>query len=75
MSTLINLCKNVHVSVPVVLALFFTILPIWAPALEKKCTDTYRVLVLYGIAAASLSGPPQKKDLPPSDPGSKTGSL
>lgn len=60
LSNLVNGAKNVHISVPLILALGLEIVPIWFPQYKQQCSDTQKLLLGYGVLAAANSGPSEK---------------
>lgn len=60
--------KNVHVSVPIYLAIACEIAPIWLPQYEAQIKHTQKVLIFYGLMSASNSPGAPATPPPPAPP-------
>jgi len=68
LGTLLAGSKNPHVSVPLLLAVLLEILPHWLPAYAAQLQETQKVLVAYGLLAASTTANGNGNGKPPTSP-------
>lgn len=65
LSHLASTTKNLHVSIPMLLALVCEAGKIWLPAHLNQFDATQKVLISYGVIAAANSGPVQQQNTKP----------